>query len=144
MLPTDHPIWWTFLHKYGELFSTIYYDVQVGGPRYTKAQLEDPLMRMWQRVTSKRIDAIGERDKEIWIIEVSAGSGMRALGQLLTYQKLWNEDPKIAKPVLLVLIMETIDPDIATAIVAAGVHLYLVPRDRRAIPYEYRGIAPLT
>lgn len=81
---------------------------------------------MWRSITSKRSDAIAELLDEIWIIEVAQHPEMRAVGQLITYEALYLEDPKFNKPVKKILVAESIDPDIATALHAVSVILYLV------------------
>ena len=86
----------------------------------------DPMQRMWRALTSKRADAIAELDDEDWLIKVSAYPGMRALGQLLTYHTLWTNDPKIDKPVVMVLVADQIDPDVRLSYTPYGVQLHLV------------------
>jgi hypothetical protein len=84
------------------------------------------MKKMWRALTSKRADAIAELEDEIWLIEVSACPGMRALGQLLTYKTLWDQDPKIDKPVIMVLVADQIDPDVRLSYGPYGIKLHLV------------------
>jgi len=99
MLREDYPIWERFLDKFGRDFLHFYYNVRVGGQENTDPDISDEVKRAWWAATAKRIDAIGEKEKEIWIIEVTNRPGFRATGQILTYQFLWNLDPKIHKPI---------------------------------------------
>jgi len=126
MLAPDIPVWYRFLKEWSPHFIALYYDCLLGGPVAKKDEEEDPMARMWRALTSKRADAIAELDNEVWLIEVSAYPGMRALGQLLTYHTLWCEDPKINKPVIMVLVADQIDPDVRRSYVPYGVRLYLV------------------
>lgn len=126
MLREDHPVWYRFLDRYGQYFTRLYYDCLLGGPFLTKEEEADPLKRMWRYNTSKRADAIAETATETWLIEVADYPGLRAVGQLLVYKTLWDEDPKIEKPVDLVLVSERIDVDLATACVSAGIKSYIV------------------
>ncbi|HEA68069.1 hypothetical protein LCGC14_0867530 [marine sediment metagenome] len=112
MLEPDIPVWYRFLEVYGNLFANLWYDVCVGGPFYTKKELEDPLKKMWYQNLAKRIDALAELSDVIWLIEVSADPGLRSIGQLSSYQILWNRDPKIMKPERLVLVAGTMEKDI--------------------------------
>jgi len=112
MLVPDVPIWYRFLPIYGGLFVNLYYDVLIGGPYFTQEELKDPLKKMWYQNLAKRADALGELENEIWIIEVTADPGLRAIGQLQSYRALWLRDPKIIKPERLVLVSETIEPDL--------------------------------
>lgn len=127
MLRPDHPVWYRFLDKWGHIFTGLYYDVLLGGPTLTPEELKDPFKIMWRATTSKRADAIGITESEVWIIEVAAEQEMRALGQLMTYMTLWEEDPKFNLINIPVLVCETIDPDIIASAVRFGVQVYVMP-----------------
>lgn len=126
MLAPDIPIWYRFLREWGEHITALYYDCLLGGPAFDKDEEKDPMKRMWRALSSKRADAIAEMENEVWLIEVSAYPGMRALGQLLTYHTLWVQDPKIDKPAVMVLVADQIDPDVKLSYTPYGVQLYLV------------------
>jgi len=126
MLAPDIPVWYRFLKEWAGHFNSLYYDCLLGGPAMAREESTDPMKRMWRALTSKRADAIAELENEVWLIEVSAYPGMRALGQLLTYHTLWVEDPKIDKPVIMVLVADQIDPDVRLSYRPYGVQLYLV------------------
>jgi len=126
MLAPDIPVWYRFLEKWGGLFLTLYYDSFLGGPFLTEAEKKDPMKRMWHALTAKRTDAIAETENEIWLIEVSEDPGMRAVGQLHTYQALWLEDPAIAKIEKLVLVCARLDTDIGAACGKFGFQVYIV------------------
>jgi len=127
MLQTDIPVWWRFLDRYGAEIDSLYYDCLMGGVELTPEDELDSMKRMWRATTAKRTDAIAETKSEVWIIEVSDYPGMRAIGQLLTYQTLWIEDPKIAKVERLLLIAGRIDTDIAAAAGKIGILVYVLP-----------------
>ncbi len=131
MLETDVPVWYRFLDKWGPLFAALYYDCFVGGPYYTKKQLEDPMARMWQATTAKRIDAVAETENELWIIEVAKSPGLRAIGQVQVYRSLWIEDPKILKPEVVVLVCELVDQDLLSAAARYGIKIYVMPTTTR-------------
>jgi len=112
MLKPDIPVWYRFLSLYGGPFLNLYYDVSVGGPYYTAEQLKDPMIKMWRGLTVKRIDALAELEDQVWIIEVNQDPGLRSIGQLQSYRVLWIRDPKIFKPEKMVLVSQTIQPDL--------------------------------
>lgn len=126
MLAPDIPVWYRFLKEWGDHFIALYYDCLLGGPEMTPDEEKDPMKRMWRALTCKRADVIAETKNEVWIIEVSAYPGMRALGQLLTYHTLWLEDPKIDKPAKMILVADQIDPDVRLSYGPYGVQLHLV------------------
>jgi hypothetical protein len=122
MLPEDFPVWERYIDGHASDFTRLYYDVRVGGPKEIDPKVApSPSMRkMWYDVNAKRIDVIGEKEDEIWIIEVTTTPGLRALGQLTTYIALWWDDPKIDKPAVPVLMAESIDADILRAMETYG------------------------
>ena len=126
MLTPDIPVWYRFLETYGEQFVSLYYDCLLGGPVLTPEQEKDPMQRMWRANTAKRPDAVAETENEVWLIEVSDYPGMRAVGQLHTYQALWLEDPKIMKIEKMVLVCARLDTDIGAACGKFGFQVYII------------------
>lgn len=123
MLARDVPVWYRFLDKWSSGIVHLYYDCLLGGPFLTPEEKKDPLKWMWRVNLAKRADAIAELDNEVWIIEVAADPGLRFLGQLQIYRTLWLRDPPLPKIEKLVLVADTIDPDILDA---AGQHSVMV------------------
>ena len=107
-------------------FLNLYYDCALGGPHLTKQQESDKMQIMWRDLLVKRADAIAELDDEVWIIEVSADPGLRAIGQLQSYRVLWLRDPKIAKPEKLVLVASTIEEDLLDVASTYGIQNYII------------------
>ncbi|KKN22905.1 hypothetical protein LCGC14_0910440 [marine sediment metagenome] len=135
MLEWDIPVWYRFLTKWGFNFEKLYYDCAVGGQYYSENALKDKYVKMWSRLNAKRIDALGESSKTVWIIEVSTSPGLRAIGQLLVYRNLWNEDPKIEKPVIMVLVCSVVEPDFLASAAALNIKIFVMPGDdRQTIP----------
>ena len=87
----------------------------------TNVVADEAIKKMWYASTAKRIDAIGEKKKEIWIIEVAASPYLRAVGQCLSYKFLWEEDPKIDKPAKMVLLCYFLDSDLERILKHYGV-----------------------
>ena len=112
MLPPDVPLWHKFMDRYAGNFQQFYYNVRVGGPDMTNVVADEAMKRQWYASTAKRIDVIGERKNELWIIEVASSPYLRAVGQCLSYKFLWDEDPQIPKPAKMVLLCPYIDSDL--------------------------------
>jgi len=127
MLWPDVPVWYSWLETYGQFIRTLYYDCLLGGPALPPGALEDKLTYQWAYNISKRADAIAEMENEVWIIEVSTSPGLRAVGQLLSYQSLWLEDPKIEKIERLVLVCAEIDQDLISSAARYGIQTYVTP-----------------
>lgn len=81
---------------------------------------------MQQFNASKRADAIGITATHVWIIEVSADPGLRAIGQLQVYRTLWLRDPVIDLMEKMVLVAERIDPHILDAATQYGITVFIV------------------
>lgn len=126
MMPEDRPIWNKFLDKNYLLFKKIYYNVRLGGVYPGPDQGDETMRRSFYEVTAKRIDALCELKDEVWIVEVASRPGLRATGQLLTYQALWLDDIRIQKPVKMVLVSNSIDTDLRRALEINGVLVRLV------------------
>jgi hypothetical protein len=122
MLPADVPLWHRFLD-----FERFYYNVRVGGPDVSTIDGDEVLKRMWYLNTAKRIDAIGEKENELWIIEVASSPYLRAVGQMLTYHFLWDLDPKINKPVKDVLLCYYLDSDLEKVLKHHKVAVLTIP-----------------
>jgi len=128
MLPPDVPLWRAYLDKAAGQFLRFYYNVRVGGPDISKIKADLALAKMWYASTAKRIDAIGERENEIWIIEVAASPYLRAVGQCLSYKFLWEEDPKIDKPAKMILLCPFIDSDLERILKHYGVMIIKIEK----------------
>jgi len=126
MLREDWPVWFRFLNTYGDYFTQIYYDVQVGGPYLSPDEEKQPLKRMWQYNNSKRLDAVAIVNKETWLIEVSSRPGLRAVGQLMTYVALWQEDDPFGLIERPILVCEAVDTDLIHAASKYGISTYVV------------------
>jgi len=127
MLPADVPLWHRFLDRYASNFERFFYNVRVGGPDVSKIEGDEVLKRMWYLNTAKRIDAIGEKENELWIIEVASSPYLRAVGQMLTYHFLWDLDPKINKPVKDVLLCYYLDSDLEKVLKHHRVEVLIIP-----------------
>lgn len=93
MLPLDIAIWRQFLNLYEDDFEEFRYDVHVG----PKLRMDDPkipwLGDFSERALSLRIDVLGFKPGECWLIEVKPNAGLGALGQLMAYR--FYLDPSI-------------------------------------------------
>ena len=126
MLTPDIPVWYRFLETYGHPIINLYYDCLLGAEALTREEEKDGLKRMWRQHLARRADAIAELENEVWIIEVADDPGLRSIGQLQTYRVLWSRDPVILKPERLILVCETIEPNLMDGASSYGVLIYLI------------------
>jgi len=66
---------------------------------------------LWNRLTSKRIDAVAETPSNIYVIEIKDRLRPSAVGQALTYKTLYEEQFKPEKPVIATILTKLSDPD---------------------------------
>src|ERR1700758_799986 len=93
-------LWVRWLKLYEDQFASFNYNVRVGrgldpGPSATPAMREQ-----WRAVTTKRIDVVGERAGQTWVIEIEPRPGLRTLGQIQGYLHLLPQYYP-AQPVLI-------------------------------------------
>ena len=131
MLTSDVPLWHKFLDHFSTKFLKFYYNVRVGGPDVSKIEGDEAIKRMWYLNTAKRLDAIGETANTLWIIEVASSPYLRAVGQMLSYQFLWEKDPKIKKPIKSVLICPYLDSDLQSILLHYGVFICKIYQDEK-------------
>lgn len=126
MLQEDFSTWESFLDQHASDFLHFYYDVRVGGPHLDGFNVEEPWATMWYDLNAKRIDAIAVMESKLWLIEVTARPGMRAIGQLATYLSLWSDDPKLKLPIVPVLVSDSVSTDIQQVLKQYGMLAFSV------------------
>ncbi len=121
MLAEDNAVWTRFLRSGFTGLEKVWYDVRVGAAvtlPVTASVLEQKIAR---GLTRKRIDAICLVAGKFWVVEVKPYSNMTALGQALTYVRLFRRDyafPGVAVPVI---VCDAHDVDLEEEFIAQGV-----------------------
>lgn len=126
LLPEDKPTWEKFMDTEAGLFERFYYDVRVGGPDLDTVPTSNKWAKLFYTLKAYRIDVVGEKADELWLIEVTGSAGIRSLGQCIAYPLLYSKDPVINKPVLPVLLAHSIDFDIKWCCDQQGIRVVLV------------------
>jgi hypothetical protein len=127
LLPQDAPILTEYLKQHGHLYSTVLFDHRVGEGRDPGPEFEAVYRQMGIDLSQRRIDALGITATEHHIIEVTDAAGVTALGQLLAYQTLLQQQLQTPARPVLILAARTMQSDMAAAYNAAGVHVFLYP-----------------
>ena len=73
--------------------------------------MSDNEKALWNRLTSKRIDAVAETVGNIYVIEIKDRLRPSAVGQALTYKTLYEEQFAPHKPVITTIVTELGDLD---------------------------------
>lgn len=119
----DAAIWERFLAEFSLMFARFAYDVALGGVLHPgdDADLVDRLG--FQYATACKVDAVGERAEDVWIIEVKPDAHAGAVGQALVYWTLAGLDKFTTKPLVPVVVTNRASADIKAAAEALGVTL---------------------
>jgi len=123
MMAEDRDIWTKFL-KVGEfVIGKVWYDVHVGLGLPVPGGIGSTEYKISQGVTRKRIDVICTVNNELWIIEIKPHANMGALGQIITYEKLFREEYTTQYKIVPVILCWTVDPDVAPMLAKVGARI---------------------
>lgn len=111
LLPADVALWERWLDRYGDFFTALEYDVHVGGGVEVVPGWSQETIKMASTLAAKRIDVVGHKPGEIWIVEVKPEAGVAALGQLLCYRILYIEKFKPTAEPICCLVTDHLVPD---------------------------------
>ncbi len=101
---------------FGDNFLGFDYDVHVGAGLEPTPATRPNLQGMWLSLTQKRIDVVGYRGNEIWLIEIKDRPMTASVGQVLSYDVLYKKDFHPTLPVVLAVVAGIIEPDIETVL----------------------------
>lgn len=116
LLASDIPIWERFLDLHSGDFSGFDYDVRVGEGIEPPTGTEPNIRKMAIDLTQKRIDAVGYQTGAIWIIEVKERPGVGAIGQILSYTVLYQQQFNPVLDIIPCIVADIIEPDIRTVL----------------------------
>jgi len=114
LVASDILIWDVWIRLYGHHFEGFSYDIHVGEGLAPDKRAPYPIQQMWTTLTQKRIDVVGFRPTELWLIEVKDRATVATLGQILSYLHLFNIQYRPVRLTRPVIIAGSIEPDIET------------------------------
>ena len=88
LLEPSVSLWRQWLKLYQDKFEDFYYNVRVGAGVKPPTNTTPAMMRDWWAQTSLRIDVVGEREDQTWVIEIAERPGTKILGQLQLYSHI--------------------------------------------------------
>lgn len=120
------PVWNRFLERYGSGWEAFEYDVRVG-PASGAARGFDPgTQAVFEALTKLRIDAVGYRPGEIWVLEVSPFAGISKVGQALGYRDLFIAERRPAEPVRAGVVTGVFSPAVGEVLRSQGIEVWIV------------------
>jgi hypothetical protein len=126
MLASDIPIWIRFIEKYPDFFDSVDYDIHVGHGVTTPPETEPKMAKMMKQLTQKRIDVVGYKEDQIWLIETKLYAGVGAIGQILSYHTLYKEQFNPSKKIVLAIITDRAQADISRLCTTHHINLFEV------------------
>lgn len=105
-------IWDRFIEKYPEIFEEVAYDVRVGTPRSYPESLLPSVRKAMEYLSLKRIDVVGKKKNNIYVIEIEPNASMFGIGQVLGVTQLFKEKYPNFRSYNPVLITDIENPDI--------------------------------
>jgi hypothetical protein len=121
----DYEIWVRFLAAHAKDYTGFWYNIRLGTGRPLPGDVEPALTKDWLYITQKRADAIGIKLATLDFFEVRPQAGPGALGSLLTYKHLWEQQPPDPRPVQWIILTDYSTPDDLAAAAAQKIKLWI-------------------
>jgi len=112
MMVEDTFVWTKFLESKFVEIKEVWYDVHVGMSVFLGEGADDMDKRIAAGITRKRIDVIAAVAGGLWIIEIKPYASMYAVGQVLTYVRLFNKEYTSPGRTVPVIICDDYDEDL--------------------------------
>jgi len=112
MLAEDTAVWSKYLASPVLPIKEVWYDVHVGRPVLLPVGAPDIDQRIARGITRKRIDAICRVDSALWVVEIKPFASMLALGQVLSYTRMFIEEFRPTEDVASVIVCDDVDVDL--------------------------------
>lgn len=121
MSQEEKAIWIRWLQKGGSQHAPFTYDVRVGNGLEMPAGSSGYAVRSAYALTTKRIDVLYFDHGTPVIVEVKRRAGLSAVGQLIGYRDLLLKTHGYSGPAAMLLVTDTLQPDMPTVLRDAGI-----------------------
>lgn len=126
MFPNDIGIWERFIDKHGSEFLGFLYDVKVGSGTEPVSDLQEPYSSMQATLSKYRVDVIGIKAGRFEVIEVKPSAGTSAIGQVISYLKLFVKDYQPNAKVIGAIVTDFERPDMRELCMEHGLKYYIL------------------
>lgn len=123
----DAVLWERFLALRGETFTGFAYDVALGGVVIEDPTAEPDFVRAYQYLNAVKIDVVGFRSDEVWVIEVKPNAGLSAVGQALGGLVLAQRDGFTRLPLVPVIVTDHLTDDLRFVAERLAIQIIVVP-----------------
>lgn len=126
MLAEDIGVWSAYLAAPIAPIKEVWYDVHVGKQMEVTKNAGAIEKSVAAGVSRKRIDAVCRVGGGFWVVEIKPFGSMLALGQVLSYTRLFIAEYRPAGEVWPVVVCNEVDADLIDEFEAAGVAVITV------------------
>lgn len=120
-LREDTLVWTKFLQTDAHRLKEVWYDVKVGLPVFPGVGATDLERRIAAGVTRKRIDVVCHVAGGYWVVEVKPRASMLAVGQVISYVRMFNLEYAPGGQVIPVIVCDSYDQDLVDEFDELGV-----------------------
>jgi len=121
MMAEDTEVWTRYLKSWLVPIKEVWYDVHVGRGMEVSEEATEIEKRVAAGVSRKRIDVVARVGGGYWVIEVKPVASMVALGQVLGYTRLFEQEYRTEGEVWPVVVCDSVDEDLLDEYEALGV-----------------------
>lgn len=125
MLSEDVTVWSKFLGDINIPIKAVWYDVHVGKGVTLPDGADEMVQRIARGVTRKRIDAVCHVGGGYWVVEVKPIANMYALGQALSYARLFAKEYVVDGEIWPIVVCSQIDDDLVDEFDELGVGVFV-------------------
>lgn len=126
MLREDSIVWTRFLRQLAVPIEEVWYDVHVGEPVNLGERASAAMAADAAAVSRKRIDAVWRAGGSLWVTEVKPFGGYVALGQVLVYWRLFQQEFREGPKALPCVVCSEADGDCLADYKSRGIRLLVV------------------
>lgn len=126
MLAEDTDVWTDYLKAPIAPIKEVWYDLHVGGPMEVTKDATEVEKSVAAGISRKRIDAVCRVGGGYWVIEVKPFASMLAVGQVLSYARLFAQEYEPDGEVWPVIVCRNADPDLLAEYEVYGIGVITV------------------
>jgi len=129
MAKRDAVIWERYLKREASAWKGFAYDVALGGFITEDPTADERTRTGYQYSSAQRIDVVGDRGTEHWIIEVRHQARISAISAAMGYLMLAQREPWTDLPLIPCVITDNMSADVRYVAEQFDVQVILVPED---------------
>lgn len=126
MLAEDTGVWTRYLRDPLVPIKQVWYDVHVGKGMALPAGASDMDRRIAAGVSRKRIDVVAEVAGGLWVVEIKPFASMLAVGQVISYHRLFLLEYTPAGETWPVIVCDAADVDLVDGFDMEGVAVIVI------------------